>query len=164
MTSAPRSAARATSHGTCPCARRLNRSSACVTQNQLGERLPHHRELVLRYAPLRCTLNLTQRLDLVGRKLAAPDCRLEKPRRLTRLEEIRRMGACCQLTRSKPFPRAIPTRIEEIVQMLIRGHRGGFDRADRAPGVDSFTELPVLGTRRIAQGHRVEQLDHLRHQ
>jgi len=91
---------RALSHGTCPCARRSNRSSACVTLNQLGERLPHRVELALRYAPLRCTLDLTQRLDFVGRKTATPDCRLDEPHRLTRLEEIRRMGACCQLTRS----------------------------------------------------------------
>jgi hypothetical protein len=68
-----------------------------VTPNQLGERLPHHLELVVRHTSLRESRNLAQRLDFVRRKTAAPYCRLEKPRRLARLEKIRRMRPRSQL-------------------------------------------------------------------
>src|SRR6476469_6718966 len=72
------------------------------------------------------------------------------------------MCARSQLTRSKPFPHPIPTRIEELAQMVVRGRRSTDDRADRISVRDSFAEISVLSPRRIAQIHRVEQLEHLR--
>ena len=72
------------------------------------------------------------------------------------------MCPCSQLTGRQPFPRTIPTRIEELAQMLVRGRRSTDDRADRISVRDSFAEISILSPRRIAQIHRVEQLDHLR--